>query len=568
MDLDLEDVGTDRNGNKCHSVTVIEPEALVIVSRWPMFTLFEMCLQWAHDVAFSQADNMSTRSLNVVEDFFSKIVSQILPPTVVNINLHLQCNGVATVKNSFRRGSIRNSLPTVDDTCYYALADHLNEHLILHVLGAMIMEQKILIHGFDLANVTKVTEALLSLLYPLEWPFVYIPLVPPSLVDYLHAPLPFIMGIHTSNFMYDRVVEVMPQCVIIDLNGKKVIDPMQLRPLPGATTWTREQHNETIPPWPADLEGVVEFHMKEALEIIRNRKKYVTNTDSDKDVVGNAIHILRGATLAMFASLMHDASECMRPPPPGRSVDEATCNEIFDIDGFLHKKFLTGTRMKVVDANFVESGPIGISLVKSPTGYGVVGGGSKGVRGQALQHDIKIGDVLIAINNRSVLCYSYREMIKKIVDAERPLLLSFGRITDKYAAQQFYGVDIPRLASFASTIKSESFTTAYMSPEKASMNNFQTRRSKGFIWSMDAESLDFMYNFCASQVFATTVEDLLYPKEKFRYKPPTIGGSVHSNSNKKAGEDGKKFRVRNVHGVSQYFGECSFCRDKCSSEYH
>ena len=117
--------------------------------------------------------------------------------------------------------------------------------------------------------------------------------------------------------MYDRVVEVMPQCVIIDLNGKKVIDPMQLRPLPGATTWTREQHNETIPPWPADLEGVVEFHMKEALEIIRNRKKYVTNTDSDKDVVGNAIHILRGATLAMFASLMHDALECACVLPPG-----------------------------------------------------------------------------------------------------------------------------------------------------------------------------------------------------------------------------------------------------------
>ena len=168
----------------------------------------------------------------MVEDFFSKIVSQILPPTVVNINLHLQCNGVATVKNSFRRGSLRNSLPTVDDTCYYALADHLNEHLILHVLGAMIMEQKILIHGFDLANVTKVTEALLSLLYPLEWPFVYIPLVPPSLVDYLHAPLPFIMGIHTSNFMYDRVVEVMPKCVIIDLNGKKVICLLYTSPSP------------------------------------------------------------------------------------------------------------------------------------------------------------------------------------------------------------------------------------------------------------------------------------------------------------------------------------------------
>ena len=78
-----------------------------------------MCLQWAHDVAFSQADNMSTRSLNVVEDFFSKIVSQILPPTVVNINLHLQCNGVATVKTASEGVRFETLLPTVDDTCYY-----------------------------------------------------------------------------------------------------------------------------------------------------------------------------------------------------------------------------------------------------------------------------------------------------------------------------------------------------------------------------------------------------------------------------------------------------------------
>ena len=42
-------------------------------------------------------------------------------------------------------------------------------------------------------------------------------------------------------------------------------------------------------------------------------------------------------------------------------------------------------------------------------------------------------------------------MIKKIVEAERPVMLTFGRIKDKYAAQQFYGVDIPKLASFAST---------------------------------------------------------------------------------------------------------------------
>ena len=189
---------------------------------------------------------------------------------------------------------------------------------------------------------------------------------------------------------------------------------MQLRPLPGAMTWTRVHHNETIPAWPAELAAVVEFHMKESLEIIHNRAKYIDATNGNKKIVKNAICMLRSTTLAMFTSLMHDASECMRPPPPGRSVDEATCNEIFDSDTFLHRKFLTGTRMKIVNADFIQPGPIGISVVKSPTGYGVVGGGGKGVRGQALQHDIQVGDILLGVNNASVLCYSYREMIKKI----------------------------------------------------------------------------------------------------------------------------------------------------------
>ena len=38
----------------------------------------------------NQVDNMSTRSLNIVEVFFQKIVSQILPPRAVNINLSLK----------------------------------------------------------------------------------------------------------------------------------------------------------------------------------------------------------------------------------------------------------------------------------------------------------------------------------------------------------------------------------------------------------------------------------------------------------------------------------------------
>jgi hypothetical protein len=39
-----------------------------------------------------------------------------------------------------------------------------------------------------------VCEALLALLFPLKWPFLYIPVLPLSLVDVIQAPQPFLIG--------------------------------------------------------------------------------------------------------------------------------------------------------------------------------------------------------------------------------------------------------------------------------------------------------------------------------------------------------------------------------------
>ncbi|CAN0434018.1 unnamed protein product, partial [Scytosiphon promiscuus] len=38
------------------------------------------------------------------------------------------------------------------------------------------------------------TSALLGLLFPLRWPHTLIPVLPSSLVHYLEAPVPFLMG--------------------------------------------------------------------------------------------------------------------------------------------------------------------------------------------------------------------------------------------------------------------------------------------------------------------------------------------------------------------------------------
>lgn len=44
-------------------------------------------------------------------------------------------------------------------------------------------------------KLVQVGEAMKALAFPFKYEFVFIPYLPPSLIDYLNAPMPFLMGI-------------------------------------------------------------------------------------------------------------------------------------------------------------------------------------------------------------------------------------------------------------------------------------------------------------------------------------------------------------------------------------
>lgn len=45
-----------------------------------------------------------------------------------------------------------------------------------------------------------VTEAITALLFPLHWQHVYVPILPSSLLHFLDAPVPFIMGVYCQTY--------------------------------------------------------------------------------------------------------------------------------------------------------------------------------------------------------------------------------------------------------------------------------------------------------------------------------------------------------------------------------
>jgi hypothetical protein len=62
---------------------------------------------------------------------------------------------------------------------------HVSVSSVLAVLSALLLERRVLVVSEHVALLTPACEALLALLYPMTWPFVYIPVLPPQLLEIL-----------------------------------------------------------------------------------------------------------------------------------------------------------------------------------------------------------------------------------------------------------------------------------------------------------------------------------------------------------------------------------------------
>ena len=92
----------------------------------------------------------------------------------------------------------------------------------LLLIEAVLMEQRVLLLSSKLSALTVVGETLLHLIFPLRWPHVYIPLLPRSLIDFLYAPMPFIIGMHHSWVKGQLTGEMVSDMVIVDLDNNRV----------------------------------------------------------------------------------------------------------------------------------------------------------------------------------------------------------------------------------------------------------------------------------------------------------------------------------------------------------
>ncbi|NXJ75405.1 DEN1A protein, partial [Trogon melanurus] len=169
-----------------------------ILSYLPWFEVFYKLLNILADYSAKGQDSQRSELL---ETFHKLAIPE--PGTSVHLGVH----------SYFTVPDIRElpSIPENRNLTEYFVAVDVNN--MLHLYASMLYERRILICCSKLSTLTACIHGSAAMLYPMFWQHVYIPVLPPHLLDYCCAPMPYLIGIHLS--LMEKVRNMALEDVVI-----------------------------------------------------------------------------------------------------------------------------------------------------------------------------------------------------------------------------------------------------------------------------------------------------------------------------------------------------------------
>ncbi|XP_059684980.1 DENN domain-containing protein 1A isoform X5 [Gavia stellata] len=169
-----------------------------ILSYLPWFEVFYKLLNVLADYSAKGQDGQRSELL---ETFHKLTIPE--PGTSVHLGVH----------SYFTVPDIRElpSIPENRNLTEYFVAVDVNN--MLHLYASMLYERRILICCSKLSTLTACIHGSAAMLYPMFWQHVYIPVLPPHLLDYCCAPMPYLIGIHLS--LMEKVRNMALEDVVI-----------------------------------------------------------------------------------------------------------------------------------------------------------------------------------------------------------------------------------------------------------------------------------------------------------------------------------------------------------------
>lgn len=79
-----------------------------------------------------------------------------------------------------------------------AFFELLGVDVAIQLFTCLLLEHQVLLYSSVYQRLMLVAECSTILMFPFSWPHVYVPILPASLLHFLDAPVPFVMGLHQT----------------------------------------------------------------------------------------------------------------------------------------------------------------------------------------------------------------------------------------------------------------------------------------------------------------------------------------------------------------------------------
>uniref|UniRef100_A0A3Q2P1T2 DENN domain containing 2A n=1 Tax=Fundulus heteroclitus TaxID=8078 RepID=A0A3Q2P1T2_FUNHE len=186
------------------------PEVYCIVSRLGCFDLFSKILD--------EVEKRRAISPALVQPFMRGIMEAPFPAPGRTITVKNFLPGSGTEVIQLCRPS-DSRLEHVDFECLFS---SLSLRLLLRVFASLLLERRVIFTADKLSTLSQCCHAVVALLYPFTWQHTYIPVLPPSMLDIVCTPTPFIVGLLSSCLprLKDLPIE---EVLVVDLGNSRFL---------------------------------------------------------------------------------------------------------------------------------------------------------------------------------------------------------------------------------------------------------------------------------------------------------------------------------------------------------
>ncbi|XP_041616667.1 DENN domain-containing protein 1C isoform X1 [Vulpes lagopus] len=224
----LTDLSGTRRFGFCH-LRAGAHSCLCILSHLPWFEVFYKLLNTVGDL-------LAQDQVSEVEELLLNLLQQPLPGTQASIELGSRVT--LSSAQSIPPPAPGNSRPL---SCFVApdsgrlpsipenrnlteLVVAVTDENIVGLFAALLAERRVLLVSSKLSTLTSCVHASCALLYPMHWEHVLIPTLPPHLLDYCCAPMPYLIGVHSS--LAERVREkALEEVVVMNVDSNILETP-------------------------------------------------------------------------------------------------------------------------------------------------------------------------------------------------------------------------------------------------------------------------------------------------------------------------------------------------------